>query len=138
MKYKNTMKMRIATMTAYAVIGAVLSVLSYTGIIENDFVRAFGIALFLCGIVKAVRYGLIMRDTEKMQKIEVAEKDERNIMLYEKARSLAFAAFITMAGIAVIVLYILNMTLAGLIVAYTVCGYVLLYWICYMIVKGKY
>ena len=138
MKYKNRMKMRTVTMTVYAVIGAALSVFSYIGIIENDFVRALGAALFLCGIIKAVRYTMIMKDPDKMDKIEIAEQDERNIMLYEKARSLAFAAFITMAGIAVIVLYILNQTLAGLIVAYTVCGYVLLYWICYMIVKRKY
>ena len=132
------MKMRTVTMTVYAVIGAVLSVLSYTGVIENDFIRAFGAALFLCGIVKAVRYTIIMKDPEKMDKIEIAERDERNIMLYEKARSLAFAAFITMAGIAIIVLYILDLTFAGQIVAYTVCGYVLLYFICYMIVKRKY
>ena len=138
MEFKNKMKMRICTMAAYAIIGAVLCVIGYAGIVKNDYVISWGAALFLCGLVKIVQYILLMRNPEKMEKRAIAEKDERNIMIWEKARSLAFTVYVMAAGIAVITLFLLNLEFAGQIVAYTVCGFVVIYLICCVIIRRKY
>ena len=138
MEFKNKMKMRICTMSAYAIIGAALCVIGYTGIVENDYVISWGAALIVCGLVKIVQYIFLMRNPEKMEKRAIAEKDERNIMIWEKSRSLAFTVYIMAAGIAVITLFLLNLEFAGQIVAYTVCGFLAIYAVCCVIIRRKY
>ena len=138
MKYKNRVKTRIYTMAAYIVIGAVMCALKLSGTVENNYLWTWGIALVVCGAVHLIRNVRIIRDPERMQAIEIVEKDERNIMLYEKARSLAFAVYIMAAGIAAIVMFLLNMEFAGQLLAYTVCGFLLIYLVCYAIIKRKY
>ena len=138
MEFKNKMKIRICAMAVYAIIGAVLCVIGYMGIAENDYVITWGAALFVCGIVKIIQYMLFMRNPEKMEQRAIAEKDERNIMIWEKSRSMAFTFYGIAAGIAVIVLLLLNLELAGLTVAYTVCGFIVIYLICYFIIRRKY
>lgn len=138
MEFKKKIKTRIYLMTAYAIIGAVLCILGYTGKLTNDFVKSLGAALVVVGIVKIIQNARVLKNPEKLQKCEIAEKDERNIMIWEKARSLAFAVYLILAGTAVIVLYIFNMETAGQIVADTVCGFVAIYLICYCIVRKKY
>ena len=138
MEFKNKMKMRICTMIAYVVIGAVMCIIGYTGMVENDYVATLGAALSVCGFVKIIQLSLIMRNPEKMEKRAIAEKDERNIMIWEKARSMAFTIYIIAAGIAVITLFLLNLEFAGQIVAYTVCGFVVIYLVCCAIIRHKY
>ena len=125
-------------MIVYVIIGAVFCVIGYTGIVENDYVISWGAALVVCGLIKIVQYILLMRNPEKMEKRAIAEKDERNIMIWEKARSLAFTVYIMAAAIAVIVLFLLNLEFAGHIVAYSVCGFLLIYLICCFIIRRKY
>ena len=138
MKYKSKIKTRIYTMAAYIIIGAVMCALKLSGIVENNYLWTWGIALVVCGAVHLIRKIRIIRNPERMEAISIAEKDERNIMLYEKARSLSFAVYIMAAGIAAIVMFLLNMEFAGQILAYNVCGFVLIYLICYAMMKRKY
>ena len=138
MEFKNKMKMRMATMIIYVIIGAVLCVIGYTGIVENDYAISWGTALVVCGLVKIIQYILLMRNPEKMEQRAIAEKDERNIMIWEKSRSLAFTVYVMASAIAVIVLYLLNFEFAGQIVAYTVCGFLVIYLICCAIIRRKY
>ena len=138
MEFKNKMKMRIVTMAAYVIIGAVMCVTGYTGIVKNDYVITLGAALAVCGFVKIIQLALFMRNPEKMREREIAEKDERNIMIWEKSRSLAFTVYIMAAAIAVIVLFLFNLEFAGQIVAYSVCGFLVIYLICCAIIRRKY
>ena len=48
-------------------------------------------------IVKNIR---IFKSTENFIEKEIAEKDERNIMIWTKARSLTFSVYAVIAGIA--------------------------------------
>ena len=138
MEFKNKMKMRICTMAAYVVIGAVMCILGYSGTVENDYVITWGAALSICGFVKIIQLALIMRNPEKMEERSIAEKDERNIMLMDKASRVAFAAYIMAASIAIAILYLINLPFAGQIVAYTACGFIVIYLISYFILKRKY
>ena len=66
-------------------------------------------------IVKNIR---IFKSTENFIEKEIAEKDERNIMIWTKARSLTFSVYAVIAGIAIIVLYTVNMEYAAQVIAY--------------------
>ena len=138
MDYKKKIKLRICLGIIYLVIGVILCIVSYTGLTDNKFISSFGAALGVVGIARIIQYTRLMSDPERMQSRAIAEKDERNIMLWEKARSLAFAAYISAAAVAMIVCLMLNFEFAGQIIAYNICGFVFIYWICYAIMKQKY
>ena len=138
MEFKKKIKQRICLAVVYLVIGATLCVLSYMSIIKNEYMSAFGAAFAVAGLAKIIQNARLMSNPDKMQLRAVAEKDERNIMLWEKARSLTFAVYICAAAAAMIVCLLLDMELAGRIIAYNICGLVFIYWICYAIIKRKY
>lgn len=138
MEYKKKIKRHIGLFVGYGVIGIVLVILNYAKIIENDFFVSFGAALIVVAIVRTVQYIQIIRNEEMMKRREIAEKDERNIMINNKAKSWAFYFYISAAAVAVIVFAILRMETAMLVLAYSVCAMVFIYWICYHIIKRKY
>ncbi|MCH5186684.1 MAG: hypothetical protein J1F64_11275 [Oscillospiraceae bacterium] len=137
MKFENKIKARIYLMSAYAVIGVILCVLGYTRITSNDMLTAWGIALFAGGTVHIIRNIRLMKNSKKMQALEIAERDERNIMLREKARSLAFGIYLMIMGLAVGVMLLLNKSF-GVVIAYNICTLVLIYCICYWVIRRKY
>ena len=139
MEFKKKIKTRIYMAAAYIIIGIAMFLSKfYAGDAANDVISSIGIALAVGGFVRVARHVKLMRDPEKLRKMEIAETDERNVMIWERARSMAFAVYITLAAVVMIVLYILNMELAGQIVAYNICGFIMLYLVCYNIIKRKY
>ena len=133
MKFKNKLKMRLGIAIVYVIIGVLLVVLTSIGIIKNEAMLVFGTAFGTC--VKNIR---IFKSTENFIEKEIAEKDERNIMIWTKARSLTFSVYAVIAGIAIIVLYTVNMEYAAQVIAYNLCGVLVIYWICYFIIRNKY
>ena len=138
MDFEKKIKTRMYLMIFYIVIGAAMWFITIFNEQISDTLSACGIALVAAGAVQLGRCVYLLKNPDKLREREVSETDERNIMLMEKARSLSFAVYIILAAIAVIVLFAMNLTTAGSIVAYSVCGFCLIYWICYMIVKRKY
>ena len=65
--------------------------------------------------------------SETIRKQELSEKDERYQMLSERARSWAFSLYITLAGVAVIVLNLLGHAQTALPYAWSICGLLILY-----------
>lgn len=138
MDYRKQLKKRLCYAIGYIVIGAALVLLQFTGKFNNEMISYFGAAFGVCGIARIIQYFRIISNKDKMREREIAEKDERNVMLWTQARSWAFGIYIMLAGIAIIVLYIMEQYFAGQILAYTVCGLCVIYWICYMIMSRKY
>lgn len=73
-----------------------------------------------------------------MQRREVIETDERNIMLSERARSWTFSFITTAAGILVIILSVLGYHDQAQPFAWFVCLMVAIYWVFYLIASKKY
>lgn len=138
MEFKDKLKMRLGVSVAYVVIGIVLIVLTNIGMIKNEVMFAFGTAFSACGLAMIVKNVRILKNTENFKEKQIAEKDERNIMIWTKARSLTFSVYAIMAGIAIIVLYAVDMEYAAQVVAYNLCGVLVIYWICYFIIRNKY
>ena len=80
----------------------------------------------------------ITKDDASIHRQEVAETDERILMMNEKARSWAFSYSILIAGIVVIVLSLLGKHEAAQPFAWYVCGQICLYWVCWLILRKKY
>ena len=138
MDYRKKLKTRLYTAIGYVIIGIALIVISLLKISENEIISSFGAALAICGIVRIVQYVKIIKDEDNIHKHEVAEKDERNIMLAEKAGSLTFRIYLMLAGTSMIVLYLLQKILMVQMIAYNICALVLIYQICYRIISKKY
>lgn len=138
MNFKKKMKIRLFTSIAYVIIGLALIAICLFSSVNNDTYLAVGIMLTVAGILRTIQYFKILTDEKSMQSHEIAETDERNVMLMYKARSLTFTISICLAGTAVIALYVMDLAFAGQIVAYAMCALVLIYAICYAVISRKY
>jgi len=133
--YKKKLKARLNTaiiMISTGIIFIVFSVFS-----EADMASTFGAVFLVMGIARVVQYRRLLNDPEEMRRREIIETDERNVMLWTKARSLAFMVYIIALGIAVIALQLMEMTRAADIVSLCLMGFVVIYWVCYFIIVKK-
>ena len=138
MDFNKKMKIRKNIAFVYILIGVGMIILNVTGILTNDIMSSFGLMLFVIGIARMVQYKRITADSESLNARRIAENDERNVMLWTKARSLATSVYLLLLAVMVIVLYIINMQTAAQIVSYCMLAFVVIYWICYFILSKKY
>ena len=138
MDFKKKMKQRLIIAVVYILIGILLALWALLSKTENSFPSAFGFALIALGILRILQYRKITRSEDTIHRRELAESDERYRMISEKARSWAFSFSILMAGLVVIALSLLGYSDAVQPLAWYVCIMVLLYWVCYRILKRKY
>ncbi len=139
MEFKKKLRKRLYIAIAYMVIGIVLTLVAFITKTDNYFISAFGIGLLVNSILRLRQYHRITRDEKSIKQQQIAEADERNRMLLDKAKSWAFYLYIMLTGTVLIILAILGIqdTLVQMI-AYSICLLVILYWICYHILKRKY
>ena len=138
MEFKKKLKQRLYIAVSYIIIGLVLIVADALNHFDNYFFFSFGFALLIMGIVRIFRYRKITADDQSIRKQELAETDERNRMMAERAKSWAFSYSVLIAGIAVIVLSFLGKHDAAQPFAWYVCGQIGLFWICWLIIRKKY
>ena len=135
MDYRKKLKTRLytaITMIASGIIFTVFAVFS-----EVEMASTFGAVFLVMGIARVIQYRRLLNDPEEMRRREIAEHDERNVMLWTKARSLAFVVYIIAMGIAVIVLQMMEMGQEANIVSLCMMGFMIIYWICYFIIVKK-
>ena len=138
MDYQKRMQQRLYFNIGYCVLGLVMMGISYfTGAVGN-YLFSFGTALLFLGVFMFLKHFRILRNKELMHKMEMAEKDERNQMIANKARSWAFSLYIIIAGVAVLTLNLLGQSEAALPYAWSVCALVAIYWVSWIILKKKY
>ena len=104
---------------------------------ENDFLSSFGLALVVIGIVHIRRYFLITKNEETIKRRQIAETDERNIAIADKAKSIAFIVYVVLAAVAIIVLELLEYSLLSMVLSLTIGLLVAVYWIAYWIMYKK-
>ena len=138
MEFKKKLKTRLYIAVSYIVIGLVLIAADALNHLENQFFFSFGMALTVMGILRLIRHRKITKDEAAIRRQEVVETDERTLMMAEKARSWAFSYSIMIAGIAVIVLSLLGKHDAAQPFAWYVCAEIVLYWVCWLILRKKY
>ena len=135
MNYEKKLKIRLSVYICYTIIGVLMMFASYMGLSKGDFLSSLGFAYAVIGITRIIRFIRLFRNPAAMERRKIAETDERNIMIYTKAKSLAFTVFITLSGIAVVILQLIGKDMESVIVSYTLIFFVVIYWICHIIVK---
>jgi len=138
MDFEKKMKQRLYIAVGYCVLGPALIIAGVVNKFENYFISSFGFALLIMGILRIVQNRKITKNETTMRKREVAETDERNKKLSERAKSWTFSFTIMVSGIIVIVLSILGYHDQAQPFSWFVCAMVAIYWIFYLIASKKY
>ena len=137
MEFKKKLKIRLWVAISYIVLGIAMATVAIVSKTENQFISSFGLALTVMGIARVRNYFLITKNEDTLRKREIAETDERNVSIVNKARSAAFTVYILLAGIFVIVMGLLDKIEISVWVSYSVALLVFVYWICYIIYQKK-
>lgn len=85
MEFKKKLRTRLYIAVSYILLGLVLIAADVLNQFENTFFFSFGIALLVMGVVRLIRHKKITKDEASMRKQEVAETDERFLMMSERA-----------------------------------------------------
>ncbi|MEE0264181.1 MAG: hypothetical protein UD936_00990 [Acutalibacteraceae bacterium] len=137
MDFKKKLKIRLFLAIGYIILGLAMIVIFNIIKTENTFLSSFGLALTVVGIAKTRNYFLITKNEETLKKQQIAENDERNIAIANKAKSVSFVIYIIIVCSSVTVLYLLNHTALANILSASVCVLVMIYWISYWIINKK-
>ncbi len=137
MNFKKKLKVRLWVAVCYIVLGIAMTAVAAVSKTENQFISAFGLALTVMGIARVRNYCLITKNEDTLRKREIAETDERNVSIINKARSTAFTMYILLAGLFVIAMGLLDKIEISTWVSYSVALLVLIYWICYLIYQKR-
>ncbi len=137
MDFRKKLKIRLFVAIGYIVLGIGMIVTFNLIKTDNDFLSSFGFALVVIGIANVRKYFVITKSEESITKRQIAETDERNIAIANKAKSVSFIIYVMLACVSVIVLALLNQTLLSTLVSGTVCALIIIYWISYWIIRKK-
>lgn len=137
MKFKNKIKINMVYFALISIMGAAFIVLQLMGYMPEIFL-SFGFGYLACGLVLLLKYGIIMSNPQKLEKVEIAANDERNKMIYDKAIRWTYIIYIYVIAAAIIGLELTKLHEAALAVSVCLCGLVLIYVVCYNIARRKY
>ena len=137
MDFRKKLKIRLFLAIGYIVIGLAMLVVFNIIKTENEFLSSFGFALIVVGIVRIRNYIRITKNEETIIKRQIAETDERNISIANRAKSVSFIVYVIFASVSVIILQLLNKTPLAVILSATVSVLVLIYWVSYWIISRK-
>lgn len=137
MDYKRKLKIRLYFAIGYIILGLAMIVVFNIINAQNTFWSSMGLALMIIGIARVRNHFRITKNEETIKKCEIAETDERNISIANRAKSISFFVYVIVASLSVIVLQLLEQTVAATIISYSVCLLVLIYWISYLIISKK-
>jgi VIT1/CCC1 family predicted Fe2+/Mn2+ transporter len=135
--FRKKLKTRLYTGIAYIILGIAMTAVSIICKIENQFISSLGLALAVIGIVRIRNYFIITKDDESVRRREIAETDERNVSIANKARGAAFILYIFIVSLFVIVMGIIDKSEIALWASYSVALLVAIYWICYIVYQKK-
>ena len=132
---KNTR--RIVAYVFYLVLGIALVVLGMLKIVD-PFWSGMGGALTAMGVLRVVQLLRYINDGAYREKWDVEVQDERNRFVRNKAWAWAGYLFVLIAAVCAIVFKLLGQDLLSVAAGFAVSILVLLYWICYLVLKKKY
>ena len=121
----------------YVVIGAALLACGIFEIVDS-FWSGMGGALIGVGAIRIYQYIKFRKNPEYREKIEIEANDERNKFLSGRAWAWAGYIFVILNAIGTIAFKIAGNETLSKYCAFTVCIVLVLYWVCYLILRKKY
>ncbi len=129
---------RLALTIFWIVLGILLVILSVADILDSSIYAGMGGALTAIGVLQLVRTMRYRKDAEYREKIDIEINDERNHYLRMKSWSWTGYIVVLIEGIGVVVALILGQETVQLILSYSVCLILVVYWLTYVILGRKY
>lgn len=136
MEFKKKLKVRLYYGIGCTVLGVLMMILGFLR--TEEYISSLGLMFLIIGIARVIQYRRITQTEESLRQREIAEKDERNVLLWTKARSLTFTIYSIVLALAVIILQLMEVELIPQILAFCLFTMVLIYWICYFALSRKY
>lgn len=130
-------KVRLAFTVVWLVLGTVLFILGVTEVVDS-FWSGMGGGLLGVGILQAVRHLRYRKNEEYRERVDTENKDERNRFIGGKAWAWAGYLFVLIESVLVIVFKLVGREELMMLAAWNVCGIILLYWVCWIVLKRKY
>ena len=121
----------------YIIVGSILIGLGFAGKVD-EFWNGMGSALLVLGTIQLIRRYRFNKNEAYREKIEIAEKDERNHFLRNKAWAWAGYLYVMIMAVACIVLRVVGQDTLSLAASGSVCLMLVLFWISFLILKRKY
>ena len=128
---------RLVAYIIYIIFGAALIVLGTLDIVDS-FWSGMGGALIAMGALRVIQFLRYSKDESYREKWEVETQDERNHFIRNKAWAWSGYLFVMIAALSTIMFKLLGQELLSMAASFAVCILVLLYWICYLVLKKKY
>ena len=129
---------RLALTIFWIVLGILLIILSVFDILDSSIYAGIGGALTAIGVLQLVRTIRYRKDSEYREKIDIEINDVRNRYLRMKSWSWTGYIVVLIEGIGVVVALILGQETVQLILSYSVCLILVVYWLTYVILGRKY
>ena len=136
MDFKKKLRIRMYVAITYTVIG-ILMIIVANVLKADDTVSTYGLIFTVFGIARLRNYFLITKNEESVRRREIAETDERNISIINRARSVSFLIYVLLSAVTVIVLSLLDMQDAVQWVSYSFFFLIFIYWISYFVIRKK-
>ena len=129
---------RLALNIFWIVLGIVLIVLTLTEKLDSSIYSGMGGALTAVGILQLARTVKYRKDADYREKVDTEISDERNRFLRMKSWSWAGYCTILVEGIGVIVAMVLGERTVQLVLSYSMCLLLVVYWVSYRVMSRKY
>ena len=129
---------RLALSIFWVLLGATLLGLSIAEILDSSVYSGMGGALMAVGILQIVRIVRYRKDEKYRETIDTEIKDERNSFLRMKSWAWTGYIVVMLEAIGVVIAMVLGQETIQLILAYSVCLLIFVYWIVYIILSRKY
>ena len=119
------------------VVGAALTITPAFGWLD-DFWVGMGGGLIGVGVVRLIQIARYKTNENYAERVNVANKDERNLYIANKARSWAFYYSMLAECIGIIVLRVMEYPELSSLLGFVVCGQLVIYWGSWFYLKKRY
>ena len=129
---------RLALSIFWVLLGATLLGLSIAEILNDSVYSGMGGALMAIGILQIVRIVRYRKDEKYRETIDTEIKDERNVFLRMKSWAWTGYIVVLIEAIGSVIAMVLGQETLQLMLAYSVCLIIFVYWLVYIILSRKY
>jgi len=119
------------------VVGAALTITPAFGWLD-DFWVGMGGGLIGVSVVRLIQIARYKTNGDYAERVNVANKDERNLYIANKARSWAFYYSMLVECIGIIVLRVMEYPELSSLLGFVVCGQLVIYWGSWFYLKKRY
>ncbi len=115
-----------------------MGMLSETGLADTSLSAGFGGGLIVVGALQIVKHVRYMKDPDYRKSRDTEMSDERNSFLRMKSWSVTGYVVVLVEAVGVVVAMLLKANTLQLLLSYSVCFILVVYWFSYLILSRRY